>query len=698
MELTLREKRIIQILIRNEFCKTEEIAAALGLSKRTVQREINGLKPWLKKHNLFIANVKGTGLELQGDLSVLSQFLDNTSEYDETDKNSRRQRLLFILLKDRVPHKMHYYSSLLNVSENTINSDLSYLEPILTKHNLSICKRPGFGVSLTGTEKDYRNVLQQLIMLNINANITSSIPYRSGYMLADAIMDSAGSNAYDLLNSNVLTKVSLILHNIDDKRLLEMSATAYIGLLIHIAIAMQRLLQDQVVNDEATSVNHCELTGSSQDYDLAVLIKNRLEKEFQIRLPNVELDYILLHITGSKLQYDDKTGLEAEKAYNEDILDLIEKMIFTFDIDEEAELKLDEDLVRGLLVHMQPTLIRLTNGMSINNPLLDEIKNEYHEVYCKCQRVAKLIENETGLVVNDAEIGYLTAHFGAAEVRLKHNRLYQRTVNLGVVCASGFGIARLMLSKLSDKLGDAVTLKAVSRDDICTAECADIDFYVTTVYLNDLNVDYITVSPLITANDLENIYVKISEYSHIIKKNNDIDFIQELDQVTYVSQTIKSILERYKNIKVPANTTFEEALKIISLKTTKGPNKAKLLYQNFMEREAMSSQVLSQFNLVLLHCTTEAVEEPSVYTVTPEDNDRFKNEYFQNTKVILVMLVPKLSKHRKMYTELLGEISREIAENCNFLKILASADEEKNRKSLAVILKRHFDSYLRKST
>ena len=68
MELTLREKRIIQILIRNEFCKTEEIAAALGLSKRTVQREINGLKPWLKKHNLFIANVKGTGLELQGDL------------------------------------------------------------------------------------------------------------------------------------------------------------------------------------------------------------------------------------------------------------------------------------------------------------------------------------------------------------------------------------------------------------------------------------------------------------------------------------------------------------------------------------------------------------------------------------------------------------------------------------------------------
>ena len=62
------------------------------------------------------------------------------------------------------------------------------------------------------------------------------------------------------------------------------------------------------------------------------------------------------------------------------------------------------------------------------------------------------------------------------------------------------------------------------------------------------------------------------------------------------------------------------------------------------------------------------------------------------------MLVPKLSKHRKMYTELLGEISREIAENCNFLKILASADEEKNRKSLAVILKRHFDSYLRKST
>lgn len=112
----------------------------------------------------------------------------------------------------------------------------------------------------------------------------------------------------------------------------------------------------------------------------------------------------------------------AKRLMNEprELLDTVNEMIDVYDSEVAFALKQDEEfVVQGLIAHLQPTLVRLANGMKIQNPLLDHIKQEYGDIYSRCLEVAKVIERRYGYPVPDAEIGFLAIHFGAAMVRLE---------------------------------------------------------------------------------------------------------------------------------------------------------------------------------------------------------------------------------------------------------------------------------------
>ena len=102
---------------------------------------------------------KGAGLLLAGTPQARQRLADDlnaSGRSDWSDKRERRRYLLFELLRDRTPKKLYHYSRLLGVSESTAASDLEALGPWLRKNNLSILKKPGFGVVLNGTEQNYR--------------------------------------------------------------------------------------------------------------------------------------------------------------------------------------------------------------------------------------------------------------------------------------------------------------------------------------------------------------------------------------------------------------------------------------------------------------------------------------------------------------------------------------------------------------
>jgi transcriptional antiterminator len=482
------------------------------------------------------------------------------------------------------------------------------------------------------------------------------------------------------------------LNGFDDKRLRQLADNAYVALVMHITIAIQRIMEGEVLESD----RRLELSlQQDEDYGLAQQIILRLEKEFNIMIPAVELDYILLHIRGSKLKYSDTPeDMSGFSISDEEALDLVDQMIDTFGTDYVYELKCDELLIHGLLVHLQPTLFRLKNDMHIYNPLLEDIQNEYPDIYERCKAVGSLLEKKTGFHINDAEIGYLATHFGAAMVRISKKKTYSRKVSIGIVCASGFGIARLMMTKLSNKLSDsACSLHAFGQEEIGSDVSSDVDFYISSMDLSRLGVDFVYVSPLITAKDLAQIQCKVEEYAHIPKSTANSDITHQLDAITSVSQTIKSVLHNYRLMQFDEDISFDQMLEQISLHMTQNAKRAHQLHMDLQNREDLASQIIPELGIGLLHCRTTAVNEAAVATAVPIETGTFKDPYFKGIQACVILLIPK-DDRTKINADLLGSISSSLAEDESFVALVKQTDEEAVRDRLAEILKNHLSSYV----
>lgn len=699
MEYSPRAKQILYVLLQSRSGITEqEIGIRLNLSKRTVQRELKGLTHDLEKDGISLKRERGTGLFLDGNEEMLAKLKNKIladNELDVTDKEERRKYLLFELLKDRMPHKLYYFAEQMGVSETTIATDMEKLTPWLEENHLSIIRKPGYGVVLSGSEKHYREALQRFINESITAEKLSSVLYQKSGAIAKAVQESTDEGTiYELLNGDVIQRVMNVMNSFEDKRLHQLADNAYIALVMHITIAIQRIMQGEVLeNDRSLDLS----LQKDEDYGLAEQIIVQLEKEFNISIPAVEMDYILLHIRGSKLKYTETPDeMAAFTLSDEQALNLVDEMIDTFGTDYVYELKCDEVLIHGLLVHLQPTLFRLKNDMHIYNPLLEQIQKEYPDIYERCKAVAAILEKETGFHINDAEIGYLATHFGAAMVRISKKKTFLRKVSIGIVCASGFGIARLMLTKLSNKLSDTMcTLHAFGQEEIGSESTNDVDFYISSMDLSRFGVDYVLVSPLITANDLAQIQCKIEEYSHIPKTSSNTDITRRLDAITSVSQTIKSLLHNYRLMQFDEDIQFEQMLEQISLHMSANTKRAHLLHVDLHDREQLSTQLIPELGIGLLHCRTLAVDEAAVATVVPMEADRFKDPYFRGIQACVVMLIPK-DDRAKINADLLGSISSALAEDESFVALVKKADEEAVRSRLAEILTNHLSSYIAK--
>ena len=694
MEFTPRIQQILRIMLDSKGpVNKQEIADDIGVSKRTVQREFEYLELCIKRYGLKLTNHKGIGVEIQGspeNIEKLREDLGDQQYPDAADREGRRRRLLFELLRDRTPHKLFYYSQLLGVSEATAGSDMDALCPWLEESRLGIVKRPGYGVILEGDERDYREAMRRFIEETAGQSDAYSSGDITGEIFAEALLDAADSGIYSLLEGDTVRRVDKVLRGLNEPKILQLADSAYAGLVIHISIVIERLQQGAALKSVPPEMGDLEFW---DDYDLAVRILEAMEKEFEILIPRGELSYVLLHIRGAKMAY---TGEEQEfpsDLGDDRLLPMIDRMIDVYNKDIANELKEDEEFLRGLLVHLRPVLVRLSTGLRIHNPILEDIKEEYAEIFEACRRAAHVITEETGYEVNEEEVGFLAMHFGAAQERVKENKQYTRKVNIGIVCASGFGVARLMMTRLKDKLGDKAILKAYGKGEINKYVITGTDFFVSTMNLDQLPVDYLQVSPLIPPKDLNKIEYKLEDYSHIRRDTTETPFNRRLDEAYFLIREIKSIIRRYKRMETSETIRFRELLQFMTMQVTDSLHAAAALRDGIEARERLNSQIFPELGIALLHCRSGAVREPVFISCTPRGDGNFKDPYFKGIRAALLMCMP-VDDDRQMHAEVLGSISGSMVTNPYFLKMIKTGREDEIRAELARELKCFFFDYL----
>lgn len=694
MKILSRAKQILKILLtEEEAIPVKSLAEKIGVSKRTTQRELEYISSYLKGYEIKYFSKTGVGIWLEGTQEEKKRFLSFLCQNESLDvpgKEERRKRLILEILKEKGLKKLFYYSSQFGASEATASTDLEAIGEWLSGFGLDIKRKPGSGVYVEGTEENYRRAIREFIYSNLDTRLlresyesTDEIPGEYGYAIKSG-MDG-------ILDENIMKKVMECINNIDDGRIVSLTENSYMGLVIHISIAINRIMKDEVIEESSKIENDIV---KDLDYSLAQKIAGSLEEYFAITIPEIEITYIWLHIKGSKhekVQYG-----TTQLAAGGQIRQLVNEMIDAFDKENAYLIKQDDEFLQGLLAHLQPTIIRLVHGMQIHNPMLEDIKKSYVELYQKCENVAMVLGKSLGKEVPPEETGFLTVHFGAAMVRLEGRKEKLRKVHTGVVCSSGIGISRLMSSKLKKVFQNKMVVSAYGKNDVTPYIIGKTDFFISSIPLEIDDVPVLYVNPLLNEKDMDEIRHLFYKYERLPQKHEEMGSFQEqLDQINKMAAQIKMLLKYMGFFKVNGNITFDELLVMAGEEISPYSDRREMIREALQRREEISSQVFAELGFALLHARTKGVIRPEFTICATHDRKPFKDPYFKEIQVVIIMLVPE-DENVSINNEIMGYISSLLVEEADFVNMLYSGEKEEIRSMLSSYLKKFFNQYISK--
>ena len=694
MKILSRAKQILKILLtEEEAIPVKSLAEKIGVSKRTTQRELEYISSYLKGYEIKYFSKTGVGIWLEGTQEEKKRFLSFLCQNESLDvpgKEERRKRLILEILKEKGLKKLFYYSSQFGVSEATASTDLEAIGEWLSGFGLDIKRKPGSGVYVEGTEEKSRRAIREFIYSNLDTRLlresyesTDEIPGEYGYAIKSG-MDG-------ILDENIMKKVMECINNIDDGRIVSLTENSYMGLVIHISIAINRIMKDEVIEESSKIENDIV---KDLDYSLAQKIAGSLEEYFAITIPEIEITYIWLHIKGSKhekVQYG-----TTQLAAGGQIRQLVNEMIDAFDKENAYLIKQDDEFLQGLLAHLQPTIIRLVHGMQIHNPMLEDIKKSYVELYQKCENVAMVLGKSLGKEVPPEETGFLTVHFGAAMVRLEGRKEKLRKVHTGVVCSSGIGISRLMSSKLKKVFQNKMVVSAYGKNDVTPYIIGKTDFFISSIPLEIDDVPVLYVNPLLNEKDMDEIRHLFYKYERLPQKHEEMGSFQEqLDQINKMAAQIKMLLKYMGFFKVNGNITFDELLVMAGEEISPYSDRREMIQEALQRREEISSQVFAELGFALLHARTKGVIRPEFTICATHDRKPFKDPYFKGIQVVIIMLVPE-DENVSINNEIMGYISSLLVEEADFVNMLYSGEKEEIRSMLSSYLKKFFNQYISK--
>lgn len=692
-EFSPRMKQILQVLLeQNKEISVKNLAEQVGVSKRTVQRELGYVDRSLKKYGVSFHSRTGVGVWLTGDdgaRAELAAALTESGDYDAGNREERRRRLILEILKEKGLKKLFYYSSQFGVSEATVSADLAEAEKWLKRYGLRVSRKPGSGVSVEGTEENYRRAIRAFISENIDTR-TMKEAYEGGIARSYDILGRESISR--ILNQDIVRRVIDCIMRVDDPQIQTLTENSYMGLVIHISIAVNRIMKNEVIDEEEPP----QKEKKDGAYRLAEAIVSELEKEFEIEIPKVELSYICLHIRGSKHEKVEWDAAAGRTIDSQEIRQTVNRMIDAFGGENAYLLKQDDEFIQGLLAHLQPTLVRLLGGMQIRNPVLDEIKTNYADIYERCLSVSKVLEDFTGKKVPEEETGFLTVHFGAALVRLEGRNEQIRKVHIGVVCSSGIGISRLMATKLKHVFQGRISIATYGKNDVTPFVAGKTDFFVSSISLENVDTPVVYVNPLLNEKDMEQIRAMIFQYERTPEVSGEAEgFSRELEEINIMAAQINAVIKYMEFFKVDNYITFDELLIAVGEKLSPYRDQGEMIQEDIRRRERISSQIFAEFGFALLHTRTKGVVRPSFTVCMTKDLKPFLDPYFRNIQVVFIMLLPADS-NVKTNSAILGYISTVLIEDPAFMDTVLTGNRENIRRALSAHLKKFFNTYLSK--
>lgn len=676
-KLMSRQKQIIQILTKSTNknpITISTIAEILNVSSRTVLREMPKIEEWLDENGFNFIKKPGVGLIIDESLEnqqLILELLEVENVQKEYSKEERKRIILSELLIAKEPLKLFYFTNQLKVSEGTLSNDLDGIEDWLKAFDIKLIRRQGVGIYLEGNEKNYRKVLSDILYRTLEEKELIKLLKKSlnSPSSENSIEFSIENRMLNFIDKTIIKGIEKIVSELEEKFNFKLIDSDYIGLVVHISLAVQRIKNGEKISMDKSSLSELEIL---PEFAVATEITEKLEKVFTIEIPKDEIGYITMHLKGARLRLNKvENDIDLD---NLDIKQISNYIITEVENDFNIEIINKQKLSKDIYNHLVPAISRMSMKLNIRNPLLENIKEQYSEIYHSCENACEILKKITKIdKIPKSEVAYIAMHIAAAiEENLKNENL-----SVVIACPTGVGTSKLLGVNIKKEFPNLDIKNSISVINIDTKKLKDdgIDFIISTV---DLDVDYryICLNPMFLQKDK----IKLKEFIHryskqritkkIIKKELKCDK-DKIKNITNLGTEIISILEEVRVREINNVKTVNDLIGIASSVFAENVNHAKEIKKLLLEREEKSSTYLNGFNMMLLHCKDKKITSCKFGVI------RLNEKLIEDGKEInfaIISLIPE--KNTQTQINIMSHINGEIIERESLRNSIMKISEE----------------------
>ncbi|WP_202614147.1 BglG family transcription antiterminator [Parageobacillus thermoglucosidasius] len=689
MYISARERKILDILLSNDEGTTVgELAQQLDVSNRTIHRDLKGLEQILNDYHLRLVKKAGVGIRVIGEAEKkkeLALHLFHLSHKEYTPEE-RQVIILIALLEATEPVKLLSLANDLNVTVATISHDLDKIDQMIEKYELSLIRRRGYGVEITGSESAKRRMMSELLFRHVDEHEFLSLMKESIQKKSSDTLNTVTEKLLGLVDKKKLAIIEQQIEQIKIKEELPFTFadSSYIALVVHLALAIERISQGESINFEQ---RYLETIQPTKEYKTAEKIARSLERAFRITIPKEEIGYITMHLMGAKLR--DRQGYMLEEASFE-IGIKAQELIRFVSAELHVDITNDYTLYEDLVIHLKPALYRIQHNMGIANPLLGKIMQDYPELFAVLEKGAKRVFPDVS--VPKEEIGYLVLHFAAALLRKK------KGLRALVICSSGIGTAKILATRLKKEIPDIAHMEQISVFELRNKDATRYDLIVSTVPIDGLAQPYFVVSPMLQEEEVMSIK-QFLKNRNVVSSKEDVDgtseksydVIKKMASIQKASETIFRILDGFMLQQVNSRSMKEVLAEACYQLWQKGVicDSEKVLAE-LLRREKLGGLGIPETPFVLYHTRSPAVFFPSFTIYRLAECQTVKGMHDQPVEVntVLLLLAPDSASQEML--SVLSHISSLVIKDEDSVALFSKGDREQVHSFLSHHLEKFF--------
>ena len=485
-ELSKREQEIITALYRaKDFVSAEEIAELLKVSTKTVYREVKDISAKLEQ-NVTIEKCPGKGFRLKQMVEGTSREAAASAKLmDMSISERRRHQMVLMLLQSPKKISINKLSACYYISTASIVNDLKYIKQIVGAHGLQLVSEHD-GTCIQGAEEKVRGLLMEVL------------GYSQEFFRENLHINR---ETYHVLFQEFSQKdihfVEGIMEEMEENLHEEIRDPYYINIFTHLLILMKRINCDQEIEwtEERNAPAGEENGVVAQAADRIV---RRLEDYLRVRMPAKEREYIYQYLVSSRIEDQEVIRLMDDKKASPRETEFVQLLVRRVSEALGISLEEDENLRTSLYLHIHPMAKRVRYKLSVHNPLLQDIRKEFSEVF---EAVSAAVKEQkifpAFAAISDDEIAYIAVYFQAAFEK------YAARKRVLLVCSSGVGTSHLLGARVKRIFPDweIVDIVSAARVDEAIQRCQPM-LVLTTVHIEVQQVPTILVSAVLSKYDI----------------------------------------------------------------------------------------------------------------------------------------------------------------------------------------------------